>query len=58
MDSITIGVIVALFFLYMYLFQRKYAENYVSYDSGSPESEEEEEDKVSEGYSNCGSRRQ
>lgn len=40
MDTVTIMAIVALFFLYMYLYQRKYAEMYVSYDSGKADSEE------------------
>ena len=35
MDAILIGLIAALFFIYMYLYQRKYAEMYMSYDSGS-----------------------
>jgi hypothetical protein len=40
MDPILIGLIVALFFLYMYLYQRKYAEMYMSYTSDSSESKE------------------
>lgn len=37
MDAILIGVIAALFFIYMYLYQRKYAEMYTSYSSKSGE---------------------
>ena len=37
MDPILIGVIAVLFFLYMYLYQRKYAEMYTSESSASNE---------------------
>jgi hypothetical protein len=40
MDAILIGLIAVLFFIYMYLYQRKYAEMYMSYDSGSSASAE------------------
>ena len=30
-----VGIVGVLFFIYMYLYQRKYAEMYMSYDSGS-----------------------
>ncbi len=45
MDFKLIGVIVALFFLYMYLYQRKYAETYMSYSS---------ESETEEGFAGCG----
>lgn len=50
MDTITIGVIIALFFLYMYLYQRKYAEMYVSYDSGVSDSDKINPTAPSESY--------
>jgi hypothetical protein len=39
MDTILIGLIAALFFIYMYLYQRKYAEMYMSYSSDSASGE-------------------
>ena len=45
MDPILIGVIAVLIFLYMYLYQRKYAEMYMSYTSESSAS--------NEGFASC-----
>jgi hypothetical protein len=44
MDPIVIGLVAVLFFIYMYLYQRKYAEMYMSYTSDSASKE---------GFANC-----